>query len=294
MGQNYHYHAGTSTSSIATSQSDILRLNCDVRANNSYPLSVVTWDGANPSFYWKWTDGTSTYSNTVALPSYAIAPDVAILHNTDVDPRSFIVIIYTEEDAGNPGTCNYVHYQTWAYDHSTHTVSLFETEVDISCNTANGNFAAIDGDARGFFAMAWASNGDLHTIAGRISLRAPSDPYINVGQEKTLNLPTTISGCDDIIWPDVAMYGKNTTSTNNYIYYSYLRCGNVNLCQQTQNWNDVHSGSSVPAVYSSHFETVSGNAVFTSPRIAANQYFALGGSGNDAEKNEFTLVAGWH
>jgi len=284
------YHQGTGTIlTVPTSKSGVTKLNCDVRDISSYPLSVIVWDGATPGFFWKWTNGTTTYSGTVSLPSYAFAPDVAILYDWDIDHnKAAIVIVYTEINPGNTAFCNYVHYASWVYDHSNQTVSALNSEVDITTDCYKEDCASIDGDTRGYFAMAWANTGDLHTIAGTILLRLGTFD-VDYGGDKTLNLPS-ISNCPDIAMPDVALYGYGAVASNNYIYYSYTRCGRTKLCEQTQNFDDIYSGS-VPSVYSSHYETAPGNAIFDFPRIAANQYFAMGGPGNGAKKNEFTIVA---
>jgi hypothetical protein len=288
---NNYYHASVNGSGItaATGQSGISKLNCDVRAIGSGTLSVISWDGTSPSYKWIWTNGASTYSGTISLPSNALAPDISILYDYDVDhDKAAIVVIYEQHQIGN-NQLNYVHYATWKYNNSNHTVSVLDAVVDINISTDEWNCAAIDGETRGSCAMAWVSNGDLHSIAGSLVIRF-GDIAVDWGMEKTLNLPT-ISNCPDIMMPDVAIFSSSNNPTYHYIYYSYLRCGIKNLCEQTQHFDDIHDGSGVPSVWSSHYETVAGDANFAYPRIAANQYFTLGGGGNGAQRNEFTIVA---
>jgi|GEM_PF-2237690 len=290
MAQYYPGTVGITT--IASSQSALTDLNCDVR-NFNYsnmgctgcsPMYAVAYDGTSPGIYWHWTDGStsSTYFGTISLPSGAYGADVVILYNNQLVSEPYIAVVYgLAGGGGNPIAT--VVFKLYQFNPASPSFSLYYTKT-YSCSSSW--FPRIDADSRGYFAFAWENSNNLHTVAGKLS---GSNPYYSLGQEKMLNIPN-MANCSSIYYPDVALYGKNQTNSDNRIYYTYIRCGLFEvITEQTQTFSSIFTGGGVPAVYSSYDYTAPGNGFFLLPRIAANMYNSSGG-GNDAQEDEFTVV----
>jgi len=283
---------GTPTGGVNELNADIRNFNysCVPGSNYCSPMYAVAWDGTNPNIYWNWTDGTTVWDGNINLPSNAEGVDVSILYDNGILNAPYLAVVFSELTTTPSAHHNNVVFRLYDFDPVNHTWSLLDFH-NHACNMAVDNFASIDADARGFFAVAWENNGDLVSFAGKLKTNIHGAPHYQFGVDKTINIPV-VSGCPDIKWPDIAFYGKSATNTNNYIYYSYQLCGQSRIQQQAQNFNGVYSGLNSPSTIASQYSFTSPtNGVFDKQRIASNEYFALTGSGNGANVHEWSIVA---